>query len=431
MIGGAKPLAAPLLGAGPSRRLATAACAPDPSPALATAAAPSPGPSVDRAPPPRPPDEPAASPAPLRSTSQLTRWSRARALRSGRRLRLDRAAVSSAPPVTSPPPTPAPAPSLVPERAAVGAAVAEDGGDDDLCVAEREAVAGKAIYMVSDGTGWTAEHSVSAALGQFEHCLVDRRCSVSTHLFSGIDDMDRLLEVIKQAAKEGALVLYTLADPSMAEAIKKACDFWGVPCTDVLRPTVEAIAAHIGVAPSGIPRSSPSRKGQLTEDYFRRIEAIDFTIKQDDGAQPQNLNRADVVLVGVSRTGKTPLSIYLAQKGYKVANVPIVMGVNLPKALFQINQDKIFGLTINPVILQAIRKTRAKTLGFDGHTSNYAEMAHVRQELDHANQIFAQNPMWPVIGVTGKAIEETAAVVVRVYHDRKQKCSMPRISKRY
>jgi regulator of PEP synthase PpsR (kinase-PPPase family) len=322
---------------------------------------------------------------------------------------------------------PPPTPSLVPD---VAAGAAEDD-DDDLCDAERDAVAGKAIYMVSDGTGWTAEHSVNAALGQFEHCLVDRECSVNTHLFSGIDDMDRLLEVIKQAAKEGALVLYTLADPSMAEATKKACDFWGVPCTDVLRPTVEAIAAHIGVAPSGIPRSSPSRKGQLTEDYFRRIEAIDFTIKQDDGAQPQNLNRADIVLVGVSRTGKTPLSIYLAQKGYKVANVPIVMGVNLPKALFEINQDKIFGLTINPVILQAIRKTRAKTLGFDGYTSNYAEMAHVRQELDHANQIFAQNPMWPVIGVTGKAIEETAAVVVRVYHDRKQKCSMPRISKRY
>jgi regulator of PEP synthase PpsR (kinase-PPPase family) len=243
--------------------------------------------------------------------------------------------------------------------------------------------------------------------------------------------MDRLIEIVKQAAKEGALVLYTLADPSMAEATKKACELWGVPSNDILRPTIEAIASHIGVAPSGIPRSSPSRKGQLTEDYFRRIEAIDFTIKQDDGAQPQNLNRAHIVLVGVSRTGKTPLSIYLAQKGYKVANVPIVMGVNLPKSLFEIDQDKIFGLTINPVVLQAIRKARAKTLGFHGQKSNYAEMEHVRGELDHANQIFAQHPIWPVIEVTGKAIEETAAVVVRIFHDRKQKCAMPRISKRY
>jgi [pyruvate, phosphate dikinase]-phosphate phosphotransferase / [pyruvate, phosphate dikinase] kinase len=270
--------------------------------------------------------------------------------------------------------------------------------------------------------------------------------------------MDRLVEIIKQAAKEGALVLYTLADPSTVEAIKKACDLWSVPCTDVLRPTVDAIASHIDIAPSGIPRSSPSRQGQLTQDYFRRIEAIDFTIKQDDGAQPQNLHHAHIVLAGVSRTGKTPLSIYLAQKGYKVANVPIVMGVDLPKALFQINQDKIFGLTVNPVILQAIRKTRAKTLGFDGHQSNYAEMDHVRRELVHANKIYSHNPSWPVIGkllvklstwnpllvfsliwhfifvhaeVTGKAAEETAAVVLRIYHDRKQKCSMPRISKMY
>jgi [pyruvate, phosphate dikinase]-phosphate phosphotransferase / [pyruvate, phosphate dikinase] kinase len=215
---------------------------------------------------------------------------------------------------------------------------------------------------------------------------------------SQVVDMDRLIEIIKQAAKEGALVLYTLVDPSMVEAIKKACDLWGVPSTDVLRPTVDAIASHMDVAPSGIPRSSPSRQGQLTEDYFRRIEAIDFSIKQDDGAQPQNLSRAHIVLVGVSRTGKTPLSIYLAQKGYKVANVPIVMGVDLPKSLFKINQDKIFGLTINPVILQAIRKTRAKTLGFDGQQSNYAEMDHVRHELVHANKIYSQNPGWPVIG---------------------------------
>lgn len=342
---------------------------------------------------------------------------------------MDRAAVSSAPPppVTKPPPQPQQPPSLLYDD--TPAVAPED--DDDVCEAERDAAAGKAIYLVSDGTGWTAEHSVNAALGQFEHCLVDSGCSVSTHLFSGIDNTETLIELIKQAAKEGALVLYTLADPSMAETTKKACDFWGVPSTDVLRPTVEAIANHIGVAPSGIPRSSPSRQGKLTEDYFRRIDAIDFTIKQDDGAQPQNLNRADIVLVGVSRTGKTPLSIYLAQKGYKVANVPIVMGINLPKALFEINQDKIFGLTINPVVLQAIRKTRAKTLGFDGHKSNYAEMEHVRQELAHANQIFAQNPVWPVIVVTGKAVEETAAVVVRILHDKKQKCSMPRISKRY
>ncbi|XP_010237547.1 probable pyruvate, phosphate dikinase regulatory protein, chloroplastic isoform X2 [Brachypodium distachyon] len=360
--------------------------------------------------------------APQRASSQLSRWSRARALRSGRRLVRGSAAVSV--PTKSPPPSSS---SYSQEEVAAKTVTAEEDGDGDEAVA----AGANTIYMVSDGTGWTLEHSVNAVLGQFEHCLVDRRCATNTHLFSGVDEIDNLIEIVKQAAKEGALLLYTLADPSMAEATKKACDLWGVPSTDVLRPTIEAIASHIGVAPSGIPRSSASRKGQLSEDYFERIEAIDFTIKQDDGAQPKNLARAHIVLVGVSRTGKTPLSIYLAQKGYKVANVPIVMGIDLPKALFEIDPDKIFGLTINPVVLQAIRKARANTLGFHAQNSNYAEMEHVRQELDHANQIFARHPIWPVIQVTGKAIEETAAVIVRIYHDRKQKCSMPRISKRY
>ncbi|KAJ0983274.1 hypothetical protein J5N97_011529 [Dioscorea zingiberensis] len=246
-----------------------------------------------------------------------------------------------------------------------------------------------------------------------------------------VEDVNKLIEIIKQAAKEGALLLYTLADPSMAEAAKHGCQLWGVPATDILSPTTEAIAAHLGVAPSGIPRGAPGRN-PLSKEYFKRIEAIDFTIKQDDGALPQNLNRADIVLVGVSRTGKTPLSIYLAQKAYKVANVPIVMGVDPPKTLFEINQEKVFGLTINPVVLQTIRKARAKSLGFSSQMkSNYSDMEHVREEIEFANRIFSQNPVWPVIEVTGKAIEETAAVVVSICHDRKKKCSMPSISKRY
>ncbi|XP_077221037.1 putative pyruvate, phosphate dikinase regulatory protein, chloroplastic [Tasmannia lanceolata] len=347
-----------------------------------------------------------------KGSAQLNRWSRARALRSGRRL--DRTVNRK----ESSPPTAEIWPLLSGEKS-------DDEDDGDF-------TAGKAIYMVSDGTGWTAEHSVNAALGQFEFCLVDRGCAVNTHLFSGIDDAERLMEIVKQAAQEGALLLYTLADHSMAESAKQACQHWGVPSTDILGPTTEAIAAHLGVSPSGIPRGAPGRKIPFTKDYFRRIEAIEFTIKQDDGAQPKNLNKADIVLVGVSRTGKTPLSIYLAQKGYKVANVPIVMGVELPKTLFEINQEKIFGLTINSMVLQTIRRSRAEGLGFNRQMmSNYSEMEHVRKELEFANKIFAQNPVWPIIEVTGKAVEETAAVVVRIYHDRKQKCSMPRISKRY
>lgn len=358
----------------------------------------------------------------LKGSTQLKRWSRTRALRSGRKLdrpgprsrvaELDR--------------------QIQPRETAEMEPSTATGGDNYADVAAMAASAAKSIYMVSDGTGWTAEHSVNAALGQFEHCLVDRGCPVHTQMFSGIDDVERLMEIVKQAAKEGAMLVYTLADPSMAESAKQACKLWGIPSTDILGPITEAIASHLGVSPSGLPRGAPGRNFPLSDEYFCRIEAIEFTIKQDDGALPQNLHKADIVLAGVSRTGKTPLSIYLAQKGYKVANVPIVMGVELPKTLFQVDSQKVFCLTINPVVLQTIRRARAKSLGFSEEVrSNYSEMDYVREELEFAGRIFARNPVWPVIEVTGKAIEETAAVVLRLYQDRKHKCSMPRISKRY
>ncbi|MCL7044465.1 hypothetical protein MKW94_014576 [Papaver nudicaule] len=363
----------------------------------------------------------------VKPSTQLKRWSRARSIRSGRRFDLPTQLTSteSINTTTNDVNSKNDQNSISSSSSTASSMVERSDSEDEM-------MQGKSIYMVSDGTGWTAEHSVGAALGQFEHCLVDRNCAVNTHLFSGIDDVERLMEIIKQAAKEGAMVVYTLADPAMAESAKQACNVWGIQSTDILSPITEAIAAHLGVSPSGIPRGAPGHSVPLSDEYFKRIEAIEFTIKQDDGALPQNLHKADIVLAGVSRTGKTPLSIYLAQKGYKVANVPIVMGIELPKTLFEVDRRKIFGLTINPFNLQTIRRTRAKTLGFvDTMTGNYSDMDHVRQELETAGKIFAQNPTWPVIEVTGKAIEETAAVLLRLYHDRKQKCSMPRISKRY
>ncbi|XP_049401328.1 pyruvate, phosphate dikinase regulatory protein 1, chloroplastic [Solanum stenotomum] len=360
----------------------------------------------------------------IKASPQLNRWSRARSIRSGRKL--DRSAVStesrdkSGSPVLSEPEIELPMSPKGDSRS---------GSSDD----EKEVNGGKPIFMVSDGTGWTAEHAVNAALGQFDYCLVDRVCPVNTHLFSGIDDVEKLMEIVKQAAKEGAMVVFTLAEPSMAQFAKQACQHWGVASSDILGPITEAIAGHLGVSPSGLSRWAPERqKSPLSEEYFRRIEAIEFTIKQDDGALPRNLHMADIVLTGVSRSGKTPLSIYLAQKGYKVANVPIVMNIDLPNTLFEVNPEKVFALTINPVVLQSIRRARAKTLGMDGELkTNYCDMDYVKEELEYAGKIFAQNPVWPVIEVTSKAIEETAVIVLRLYHDRKNRCSMPRISKRY
>ncbi|XP_019058813.1 PREDICTED: pyruvate, phosphate dikinase regulatory protein 1, chloroplastic [Tarenaya hassleriana] len=351
-------------------------------------------------------------PRKFKGSSQLNRWNMARNLRSG--IKLDRPVNRSNR-----------GPRRPIEKPSVEGDVSSGNGEDDV-----DLTAGKSIYMVSDGTGWTAEHSVNAALGQFEHCLVDRGCPVNTHLFSGIEDGEQLMEIIKQAAKEGAMLIYTLADPSMAESAMKACKLWNVPSVDILGPITDSISSHLGVTPSGLRRGQ--KHSSLDEEYFKRIEAIEFTIKHDDGALPKNLHMADIVLVGVSRTGKTPLSTYLAQKGYKVANIPLVMGVEPPATLFEIDPRKVFGLTINPLVLQAIREARAKSLGFGASVkSRYSELGCVKEELELARRIFSHNPTWPVIDVTERAIEETAAVVLRLYHDKHCKRSMPRISKYY
>ncbi|KAI3829366.1 hypothetical protein L1987_03488 [Smallanthus sonchifolius] len=363
-------------------------------------------------------------------SSQLNRWSRARAIRSGRKL--DRPVQSNQQQNTETadrqfPPSEGGYPSITSPFSSSSSSEDDTGGKT-----EEALVKGKEIYMVSDGSGRTAEHSVNGALGQFEHFLIDGGCPVYTRLFSGINDLDRLMEIIMQAAKEDAILIYTLADEKLADSARHACKLWGVQSTDVLRPITDAIASYLGISPSGLPRGAPGRRFPLTEEYFKRIDAIEFTIKQDDGSLPQNLHKADIVVTGVSRSGKTPLSIYLAQKGFKVANVPVVKEVDLPKTLFEIDQKKVFALTLNPVVLHTIRLERAKSLGcLEDERSDYAEMVHVREELEYANKIFTQNPTWPVIEVTGKAIEEIAAIILRVYQDRKHGPSTARISKLY
>ncbi|AEE84424.1 unnamed protein product [Arabidopsis thaliana] len=339
--------------------------------------------------------EPGSERKPRKFSSQLNRWNRARTLRSG--AKLDSTITNGSNNTTGP---------MRPIESSSRTDVStldSDVSSSSNGVSEADMTAAKSIYIVSDGTGWTAEHAVNAALGQFDYCLVDRGCPVNTHLFSGIEDGEKLMEIIKQAAREGAMVIYTLADPSMAEATMRACKLWKIPSLDILGPITESISSHLGTNPSGLSRGITN--SSLNEDYFKRIEAIEFTIKHDDGALPENLEKADIVLVGVSRTGKTPLSTYLAQKGYKVSNVPIVNG---------------------------IREARAKSLGLgSSFKTKYSELGSVKEELELAKKIFAENPTWPVIEVTESAIEETAAVVLRLYDERQSNRAMPRISKSY
>ncbi|HLU49696.1 MAG TPA: pyruvate, water dikinase regulatory protein, partial [Planctomycetota bacterium] len=159
------------------------------------------------------------------------------------------------------------------------------------------------------------------------------------------------------------------------------------------------------------PLNRPTVELPLTEEYFRRVEAIEFAVKSDDGKEPRNFARADLVLTGVSRTSKTPLSTYLAGRGLKVANIPLVLDVEPPKELDEVPPHKVVGLTIDPELLIRIRQHRLKQLGMPEDAS-YGLREHVRAELEYANEIFRRHPDWLIVDVTNRAIEETAAIIL-------------------
>ena len=266
----------------------------------------------------------------------------------------------------------------------------------------------KPIFVVSDSTGDTAAAMVRAALAQFEDYLVNIR------VYSHVTEERKLQALMRLAAKERALVVFTLVNPNVRRKLLKSAETSDTPFVDVLGGLLGELADHLG----GLtPRGTPGRRTLLSPEYFRRIEAVEFTVKHDDGAEPRHLRKSDIVLVGVSRTSKTPLSTYLAQRGCKVANIPIVLGIDPPPELFEIDQEKIFGLTIEPEALHAIRLARIKNLGLNT-ISNYGHIEHIFMELEYAQEIFRKNPSWPVIDVTRRAIEESASIVLKNMSER-------------
>ena len=266
------------------------------------------------------------------------------------------------------------------------------------------------IYVVSDSSGHMAEQAVRAALAQFENFLVNIKT------YPHMTEARRAEAVARLAARDDALIVFTLVKPEVHAAMLKAAAANEVNAVDLMGGLLSGIASHLGGLHS---RGIPGARTSLSAEYFRRIDAVEFTVKHDDGAEPRHLRKSDIVLTGVSRTSKTPLSTYLAQKGWKVANVPLVLGIDPPKELYEIDQTKIYGLTIDPAALHAIRHTRIRHLGLDV-TTNYGHLEHIYMELEYAHDIFRRNPTWPVIDVTSRAVEETATVILRI-HDERQK----------
>lgn len=255
----------------------------------------------------------------------------------------------------------------------------------------------KYIWVISDGSGSTAERVLQASLVQFGHkdVVVERIPDVRTR--------EQITDVVNKSADKKGLVAYTLVTPELRYEIVTRANELNVPTVDLLGPLLTSLTTFLASS----PESKPGLLGELDHHYFKRIDAIGFTVKHDDGHGLHDLPKADVVITGVSRTSKTPLSMYLAyNKGLLVANIPIILGLDPPSQLFKVDQKKIVGLTINPDLLIRLRQTRLAQLA---HADlNYGDAKYVIQELRYSHEIFRQNPKWAVIDITGKAIEEVA-----------------------
>ncbi len=268
----------------------------------------------------------------------------------------------------------------------------------------------KTIFVVSDSTGETAERVVRAALLQFP----DHR--VRVRLCTRVRDRQAVQDVLTKAAEQGAMVVFTLVAPELREYFHEFARESSVEAVDVIGALIHKVAGFLEAAPLNVPTATMP----LSEEYFRRVEAIEFAVKSDDGKEPRNLRKADLVLTGVSRTSKTPLSTYLAGRGLRVANVPLVLGVQPPKELFEVPEERVFALTIGIDKLLEIRKQRLEQLGMPPD-ANYGLRDHVKAELEFAHQIFKEHSSWAVVDVSGRAIEETATIILEMLKDREER----------
>jgi len=260
----------------------------------------------------------------------------------------------------------------------------------------------KTIYVLSDSTGETAERVIRAALSQFydENVRVHRLFQVRSQA-----DVQQAMSV---AANDPGMVVYTIVDPMLSEVVERVAEEAGLITVDLLSPLLYNLSRFLGVTSQG----KPGLLHRIDTDYYRRVEAVNYTVKHDDGQETRYLHKADLVLVGVSRSSKTPLSMYLAHKGYKVANVPLVFGIAPPAELFEIDQSKIVGLLIDPKRLVEIRTSRLINM-HQSPRGSYNDYHLVEEELAACKQLYRQHSDWFVMNITNKSVEEAASEIMR------------------
>jgi len=262
------------------------------------------------------------------------------------------------------------------------------------------------LHLVSDSTGETLTTIAKAASVQY--ALV-RPIEHVHPLVRTARQLKRVLQEIEQAP---GIVLYTITNHELSEELERRCAELKIPCLAVLQPIMQVLESYLGA-----PRT-PTVAGQhvLDADYFRRIDALNFTMAHDDGHLPDDLNDADIIVLGISRTSKTPTSIYLAQRGYKTANLPLVPTIPLPERLTKPHRAFVVCLVASPDRLAEVRRHRAMMLA-DRNLGDYVDRDRIAAELAYSRKVCAEN-RWPVIDVTRRSVEESAAQILKLMHDR-------------
>ena len=265
------------------------------------------------------------------------------------------------------------------------------------------------LHLVSDSTGETVSSIARAVCAQFEDV------EPHEHVWPLVRTKGQLEKVLAGIDAHPGVVMYTLVDKNLRDVLKAECLKRSLPCMPVLAQVIAELSAYLGIESSSLP----GRQHELDEKYFSRVDAINFTLAHDDGQASWDLNQADIVVVGVSRTSKSPTCVYLANRGFKAANVPFVGGCPLPPELETLTKPLIVGLTIAADRLVQIRRTRLQSLKQE-EDSNYVDDEAVEAEIRESRRLF-QKHGWPVIDVTRRSVEETAATIIQHFHERMEK----------
>jgi len=267
------------------------------------------------------------------------------------------------------------------------------------------------IYLVSDSTGETLDRIFLALKAQFS------QIKYKTHHLSFTRTKNQVLKIIENSKKrKNCIILYTIVDVKLARFLKSESDKEKIPCFSVLGDLIMSFSKLLNQEASHIP----SGQHVMNKEYYDRIEAIQFTMNHDDGNLINDLNKSDIILLGVSRTSKTPTSVYLANRGYKTCNIPIINKDSLPNTLKENPKlTCIIGLTTDPERLIDIRRNRMSSLNEEGKT-NYTNFEKISKEVHEAKKIFKKYN-WPIVDVTRKSVEETAASVIKIYEISKKK----------